>query len=214
MLAVDKARWLAAQGMRVLLTCYNRPLADHLKGVVRSYDRVQVFGFHELCTSLMKEAGVRLKLSSNVGPASYEELLPKALANASAVLGPRFDAIIADEAQDVASSWWLPLLTLLEDPDGGVLYVFSDDNQAIYRPPGGLPEELPEYRLCEDWRNSEPIFDLVQRFYRGEEIEFAGPEGRRSRCCRSRLDDYSLSLPAGPPEFSFLRQTVHALEGP
>jgi hypothetical protein len=173
MLAVEKARRLAAQGMRVLLTCYNRPLADHLKVVVRAYDRVQVFGFHELCTSLMKEAEVRLKVSSNVGPAYYEEHLPNALADAAARIGPRFDAIIADEAQGFASSWWLPLLMLLEDPDGGVFYVFSDDNQAIYRPPGGLPE----YRLSEDWRNSEPIFDLVRRFHRGEEIEFAGPEG-------------------------------------
>ncbi len=177
MLAVEKARRLAAQGMRVLLTCYNRPLADHLKEAVRAYERVEVFGFHELCTRLMKEAGVRLKVSSNVGPAYYEEHLPNALADACATLGPRFDAIIADEAQDFASSWWLPLLTLLEDPDSGVFYVFSDDNQAIYRPPGGLPEGLPEFRLCEDWRNSEPIFDLVRRFYQGEEIEFAGPEG-------------------------------------
>src|SRR5262249_53374905 len=53
----------------------------------------------------------------------------------AAKLGPRFVAITADGAQDFASTWWLPLLTLLEDRDGGVFYVFSDDNQAIYRRP-------------------------------------------------------------------------------
>jgi hypothetical protein len=166
MLAVEKARRLAAQGMRVLLTCYNRPLAEHLKSALAGVERVEAFGFHELCRRMLEEADIRLKVSSNVGPAYYEEHLPNALADAASRLGPRYDAIIADEGQDFASAWWLPLLTLLEDPDSGVFYVFSDDNQAIYRPPGGLPAGLPEFRLCDDYRNSEPIFDLVKRFYR------------------------------------------------
>lgn len=66
---------------------------------------------------------------------------------------------------------------LLEDPDDGIFCVFFDDNQAIYRPPGGLPEEMPRARLQEDWRNTRPIFDAVMAFYRGASVVCAGPDG-------------------------------------
>jgi superfamily I DNA/RNA helicase len=81
-----------------------------------------------------------------------------------------------DEAQDFAAGWWLALQLLLHDPDRGVLYAFSDDNQAIYRPPE-LPEGLASFRLSEVWRNTEQVFAAVKTFYWGDEIVCKGPEG-------------------------------------
>jgi len=64
------------------------------------------------------------------------------LERAAEQLGPRYDALVVDEALDFPDDWWLPLLTLLEEPDAGILYVFHHSNQAIYRRKGALPDKL------------------------------------------------------------------------
>lgn len=61
--------------------------------------------------------------------------LAEQLITAVDLLGPLYDAIVVDEAQDFLENWWLPLQLLLSDPDNGILYLFYDDNQNIY---GGL----------------------------------------------------------------------------
>jgi hypothetical protein len=53
----------------------------------------------------------------------WDEQLPAYLAEAVDALGPRFDALIVDEAQDFDEAWWLPLQMLLRDPDHGIVYV-------------------------------------------------------------------------------------------
>ncbi len=57
MLAMEKARRLAAEGFDVLLTCFNVQLANHLAN--RAPDGVSVFHFHGLCEHLIKEAGIK-----------------------------------------------------------------------------------------------------------------------------------------------------------
>lgn len=53
---------------------------------------------------------------------------------------------------------------LLRDPDQGIVYVFFDDNQAIYGRPVGLSGGLVNARIPEVWRNTSPIFDAVMAF--------------------------------------------------
>jgi hypothetical protein len=57
LLAAEKARRLADQGFEVLLTCFNRPLADHVRAGLGDVEGVHVAGFHELCFDLCREAG-------------------------------------------------------------------------------------------------------------------------------------------------------------
>jgi superfamily I DNA/RNA helicase len=97
---------------------------------------------------LAREAGVQTP-GDREDPAFWDLRLPEYLGEAVDRLGPRFDALVVDEAQDFGESWWLPLQMLLRDPDHGVIYVFYDDNQAIYRKPGGLPDGLVSARLTE-----------------------------------------------------------------
>jgi hypothetical protein len=66
---------------------------------------------------------------------------------------------------------------LLRDPDHGIVYVFSDDNQAIYGRPVGLPDGLVTARIPEVWRNTSPIFDAVMGFYEGSKVACRGPDG-------------------------------------
>jgi predicted ATPase len=176
MLALSKARQLAAEGFRTLLTCYNRPLADYLKVASRGTADLTVLDFHQLCWVATSQAG--LQLSVEQGKEFWDEAMPNALAEAvSRVPGLRFDAVIVDEGQDFADSWWLPLQMVMTDPDAGIIYVFYDDNQRLYRQQLALPSNLIPFCLSENLRNTRQIHTLASRFYSGGELIAAGPDG-------------------------------------
>ena len=175
LLAAEKAKRLAADGFRTLLACFNRPLADYLRGSLAGIERLDVLSFHQLCRQLAIEA--KLPLPPQPWSQDQWDQVADLLEPAGRKLGPRYDALVVDEAQDFADAWWLPLMTLLSDPDHGVLYVFYDSNQAIYRRPGGLPEGLITVPLWENWRNTRQVFEAVMRFYRGDQVECCGPSG-------------------------------------
>jgi hypothetical protein len=180
LLAIQVAKRLATAGHRTLLTCFNRRLAEHLRGSVEGLERISVAHFHQLCSQLAKEANVELPAEPATGPNSpyFEHVLPEALAEASARLGPRFDAIVVDEGQDFREWWWPALLGLHHDPDGGLLYVFADDHQNLY---GGTLPIAAEDRvgpIAHNLRNTRQIGEFVSVFYEGTEEPIArGPDG-------------------------------------
>src|SRR5205823_5495802 len=59
----------------------------------------------------------------------------------------------------------------------GLLWVFYDDNQALYQRPRGLPAGMDNQPLSESWRNTRQIFDATMRYYNGEPVECLGPDG-------------------------------------
>lgn len=197
LLAAEKAKRLAADGFETLLTCFNRPLADYLRGSLAGIDRLDVLSFHQLCRRLAGEAGLPLPAASPWTQREWDQVA-SLLEPAELRLGPRYDALVVDEGQDFDDEWWLPLQMLLRDPDQGILYVFLDSNQAIYQRPGGLPEGLVPVPLWENWRNTREIFETVMRFYRGDPIECRGPEGPpvewRQVAARDRRRDLGAAL--------------------
>jgi hypothetical protein len=114
LLAAEKARRLAAQGFKVLLTCFNRPLAEHLAATIGQLEGVTVRTFHGLAEELGREA--RLIGPNPAHDTAYFDELPNVLDQALRALPERrFDAIVVDEGQDLDAVWWLPLLDLLRD---------------------------------------------------------------------------------------------------
>jgi len=190
LLAMEKARRLAASGMKTLLTCFNRPLADHLEKVADDLPNLLICSFHQLCRHMAKTAGVARPRGQDVESEYYEQILPEVLLRAVDVLKPDFDAIVVDEGQNFHSSWWDPLQLSLRDPDKGTLYVFYDDNQALYKRPRGLPSGMFSFRLQENWRNTRRIHEVVSEYYQGGPITPKGPEGIRvERIAAASRDD-------------------------
>ena len=113
-LAVEKARRLGKQGFRVLLTCFNRPLAAFLSSSLAGVPGVTVATFNTLCHDLAKEAG--LPILENVQGQTelaryFRDEHPRFLLDAlDRMPDRRFDAIVVDEAQDFHQHWWEPLL--------------------------------------------------------------------------------------------------------
>ena len=111
-------------------------------------------------------------------PGFWERTVPDALLAALDSLPKRFNAIIVDEGQDFLDTWWDPLLLSLADLGGGIVYVFYDDNQKVYRRTNAFPEGMLEIPLRDNLRNTRRISDLTEQFYQGPPMRALGPEGQ------------------------------------
>jgi predicted ATPase len=177
MLAVEKASRLACQGFRVLLTCFNKHLAADLRTQLKPSPNLDIVNFHALCYNLARRADVLpVKWDDDT---FFNQRLPEALMDAADALDIRYDAIVVDEGQDFREDWWIPLQTLLHDPDHGILYIFFDDNQRLYVPDSAFPIQQPPYSLTVNCRNTQNIHQMVVKFYQAEVSPTArGPVGR------------------------------------
>jgi hypothetical protein len=204
-LAMDKARRLAADGFAVLFTCYNRNLALAV-GRTLAGSGVDVFTFHELCYLLGREIGLDLpERDVSTMPRSYfMEDLPAALAQATAQLGPRYDAIVVDEAQDFEEVWWIPLLELHRDQAQGILYIFFDNRQDIYERSRAWPIVEEPFELTINCRSTKAIHRVLCEVLPGglDGVECRGPEGRAPEC---------IILAGNQPERDALRRVLHRL---
>ena len=177
-LAIEKAVRSAAEGRRTLLTCFNAPLASHLRHVCQGNQLLVVASFHSLCRSLAQKAGI--ELPPDGGQATFDVHLPEALVEAvgnNPELG--FDTILVDEGQDFRDSWLDALRLTLNDADEGRFYVFYDDNQRLFSSETGFIAGLPEssIALTRNLRNTKRIHALISKWYEGRRSTAAGPEG-------------------------------------
>lgn len=179
-LATEIAKHLASSGKRTLLTCFNTKLAEHLRSSTEGTQNLHVVHFHGLCLELAREAGIPTERDPTADDrAWFEERLPDELERAARALGPRFDAIVVDEAQDFRAWWWPALLATHREPDDGPLYLFGDDEQNLYRGdalPVAPDDVLPS--LPHNLRNTQRIHEFVSVFHDASDAKGRGPEGR------------------------------------
>ena len=180
-IAVHKAMQLAEADpeARVLLTCFNVPLGEHLKRLTARQPNIIAGPFHQVCARIAREAGLPTPATESV-----EELMaeawPEALVNA---VGSRpdlaFDAIIVDEGQDFSDNW-LESLNQCGATDDACFWVLYDDNQQLY---GRSTKFLatfagPPYKLRRNVRNPKPVFDRLVPLFGKIVATSAGPVGR------------------------------------
>ncbi|TFV62310.1 UNVERIFIED_ORG: nuclease [Bacillus sp. AZ43] len=156
-LALEKARRLTLAGQRVAVMCYSRGLAEFLKRRVATWrpkeQPAYVGTFHYLGISWGVGEG------SDDDSRYWEEYLPGEMVALAGALpeAERFDAIVIDEAQDFAESWWPAVLAALRRPDDGCLYVFADEGQRVFARQGRPPVALTPINLTENLRNTKQI---------------------------------------------------------
>lgn len=200
-LALEKARRLASEGFKTLLTCYNRQLADHLSSMCAATRNLDVMSFHQLCHRQVERAnqasGRNLVTEAKVtypGNDHYDVQLPNAFAYSLDVLPDRYDAIVCDEGQDFREEFWVPLELLLSDYERSPLYVFYDDNQNIYARAGTFPIQDEPFTLTTNCRNTAPIHVAAYKHYKGvpvsppdiegDEVKFDASPGRESQAAK------------------------------
>ncbi len=175
LVAVEKARRLARDGFRTLYLCFNQPLATAVLRAVEEegelVDRRPVVAtFHGLCETLGTRAGTLPPKPARLPGDWFDAVLPNALDDAiTALPNERFNAVIVDEGQDFELGWLESLEFLFRNPDDGVLWVFHDPGQALYR--DDVVDQLAgmvRLDLYEDYRSPVPVAELAAGFYRGE----------------------------------------------
>lgn len=183
-LALEKARRLAAEGFKTLLTCYNRQLADHLSSRCYGVSNLEVLSFHQLCHRQVEKAGQAsgrdLVAEAKVtypGKDLFDVQLPNALAYSLEVLPDRYDAIVCDEGQDFRDEYWVPIELLLSDYERSPLYIFYDGNQNIYARASTFPIRDEPFTLTTNCRNAAPIHVAAYEHYKGEPVNPSDIEG-------------------------------------
>ncbi|MCB1286995.1 MAG: NERD domain-containing protein [Mycobacterium sp.] len=196
-MALEQARRLARAGQRVALICYSHGLASYLKRITATWPQRQQPGYVGEFHSLGIDWGAsksppeteRTKETSQF----FEHDLPAQMLELATGLGEgqKFDAIVIDEAQDFADSWWEPVLAALRDPDDGGLYVFIDEGQRVFDRQGTPPVPLVPLILDQNIRNTrqiatafQPLVDHPMRFLGGD-----GPEVRFVACAADEALD-------------------------
>jgi hypothetical protein len=88
----------------------------------------------------------------------------------------KFDALVVDEAQDFADSWWPALMAGLRDPEGGGLSIFLDEGQRVFGRQGVPPADLVPVTLEENLRNTRQIARTFGSLA-PEQMRYAGLDG-------------------------------------
>ena len=177
-LALEKAKQLAADGVPTLLTCFNNQLAARLALAAKDLPNLTVQTFHDTCVKFVEEAGLELPAdSSGFNSEFFDVKLPELMLRAiDLVPDRRFGAVVIDEAQDLEPDWW-ELLELLLDDDEAWLWAFRDSGQNLYGREAELPARMLAFPLEDNVRNTQRIHKAAARFAIGDTGNCIGPEG-------------------------------------
>lgn len=127
---------------------------------------------HALIQILLNDARWRKAQPGRVlaGHAVFDFVLPHALALSCEATSLRYDAIVIDEGQDFKEEYWLGIEWLLRDGDSS-LYVFYDQNQALYTRAKSMPIHDEPFVLTVNCRNTKAIHTSAYRFFSGVETD-------------------------------------------
>jgi NAD(P)-dependent dehydrogenase (short-subunit alcohol dehydrogenase family) len=166
-LAIERARRLADLGATVLLVCFNRLLGEALRAEFTSQPNVIAGNLHRVVRQILVDA--HHLVPDDPGQEWWDTEAIALFPEAAADLGFEVDAVIIDEAQDFHPHWWDPLKLVMRDFHDGWLYVFADEQQALYTEGWSPPFDTHAftYRLTRNCRNTDPIATKVSAVFGG-----------------------------------------------
>lgn len=168
-LAVALAREHAALGRSVLLTCFNKALAQALTALLADVPGITVLPFHELARKQAVAAGLPYEVPADPkgqGQFFTERSAELLLQAAETGHVDRYDTVIVDEAADFAATWWVALEALGAPQFSW--YCFYDRQQCLFQaseqwePPFSTSPMVLDANL----RNTRPIGEAAARMGR------------------------------------------------
>ncbi|GLB62940.1 nuclease [Dietzia sp. NCCP-2495] len=181
-LALEQARRLSRDGQRVALICSSHGLAGYLKRVTSGWRRREqpayVGEFHALGVEWGAPVGPDERERTAEAANWWEEELPRLMTELADQLpeGKRFDAVIVDEAQDFADTWWNPVIRALRDRENGRLMIVGDAGQSVFQRTGRPPVDLVPLVLDHNLRNTRQIATAFLPLV-GQRMELRGGTG-------------------------------------
>jgi RecA/RadA recombinase len=168
-LAFEEARRAAATKTAAALLCFNQQLATYLRHEAAEFglDAVDISTLHAL---MQRVAGVTMP--PDAGNEYWSCELPDRALAALIDTGARYDLLIVDEAQDLATPGYLDVMDALLDGElsDGCWRMFADfERQAIYSDESALERILKRapgiarFRLRRNCRNTPRIAEYIVR---------------------------------------------------
>lgn len=184
-MAVKKARELAAGGKTVLLLAYNLMIGEHLAKEVRGITNITACAYHRFCEDVLKAAD-RLPSYRN-HPDYWAFDLPDAFGEVVNESGIKYDAVIVDEGQDFRIEWWVTIADLVKP--GGHFYIFYDPAQNLWATQMAFPVSGEPFVLTDNCRNTRAVFQKMEPYVeRGMRLMDAAPDG-------DQVEEYRLPDP-------------------
>lgn len=179
-LALAWAKRALSRNKRVLLVCFNEPLADAMRQRIPISENIVIGPFLKVALDLC-----------GLEPDDVEQFTPDELKEYWDVtvvgylhshwpdIEERFDTIIVDEAQDFSPAWIAQLESLL-DPEGSRrIMLVADADQDVFGRGLRLPGVEDGWTACElvnNCRNTHQIARLLRRVLNGAPAPKRGPE--------------------------------------
>ena len=150
--AAEAARRACVAGKRTLVVVFNRLIEARLAELCG--EGLEVRRIHSLMAQMVDrhagKNGARRKLQSGrVEREWYDQTLPEQALEAALELGPQYDYLVADEAQDVALEQYLDVLDalLVGGLERAPVFITGDfDHQVIYRRHAEDTDQTPDAR--------------------------------------------------------------------
>lgn len=155
-------------GKRALYLCYNRPLADHLRGIAPANSTVLTY--HQLCQAVAQRTGA----TPDFGDPRVFEALEHVMLNATADQLERFDTVIVDEGQDFRQEWVEPISRLLNS--NGRFWWLEDPMQNLYMRTSVVLPGWVQVRAASNYRSPHDVVRLIGMLATTKvNVEAAGP---------------------------------------
>ena len=206
-LAMEEAKRSIEKGERVLLTCYNSALSQFIQREMGNDPLLTIETYPSFCELVAKEAEIEFDAPPSIdtnfyakypdyhslGEDKQKELrdswknndrfyvqCPEKIPKACKLLPDRqFDTVIVDEGQDFNSNMLNSLESILDPYGKGKIRIFYDNNQDVYN---NACDEIAKlygspYNLPVNLRNTQKIYKITQKYYKGKETAAYGPLG-------------------------------------
>ena len=147
------------EGRKVLLVCYNRPLADRIRQSVG--DAGQVNTFMGFCDDFLKSRGLTLAYSDMNGNPNFWRDVQEQVMDQDIPEDWKFDSLIVDEGQDFDAEW-LEILRLFLRAGANILWL-EDSDQNIYGKPPVPLEGFVRFRSAVNYRSPESIAGFIAK---------------------------------------------------
>ena len=157
-IAIERARKLAAAGKKVLFLCFNQLLAAHVRESLQAENVVgiDVLHAHRLYRDVIADAGMLDRLAEDEGKHDfYERSFPELFVEAALTIEAKtWDVVVVDEAQDLLTLPHLDALDVMlaDGINRGRWHIFLDPMQNLYN------EEIQE-QVMQRLTEAQPAFD-------------------------------------------------------
>lgn len=151
---------------RILVTCYTKSLAGQLRELLSEYPNIDVVNLDRLMSSTIRAA--HLHFPGYEGDRADEKVAGVALQALERGAGPRYRAVMLDEAQDFCTDALRFALGMLE-PGQDDFIVVADSAQNIFRRKfswrnAGIQAQGRTRILRVNYRNTREILEVASRF--------------------------------------------------